>query len=134
MKPIFFRHPGMSDTVPFAVPVPELADLPTKDLGRLILDVKRRLMVRDPLTTIERFYFAPAISSACWSAIRDAAMNVLHDRALAEHLARGCEPTPPDRAELNRRMAAALVAHKRTSASGLGSFLRLAMNRDGEQR
>jgi hypothetical protein len=92
------------------VEVPELADLPDAALKRLATDYLRKIMLRDQVTTVERLYWSKTESLAVNNAVYQAVLDEAHGRAWAEHLRRGFGVAGPDRAELNRRMAAAWAA------------------------
>ena len=88
MKVFAFRPPGFSTNPLVGITVPELSDLDERTLGRLVDEMRHRLMIRDTLVTIERLYWSASVSQACWSTIHGAVLEELHRRALVEHVER----------------------------------------------
>jgi hypothetical protein len=85
VKAFTFRPPGFSKSPLVTVPMPDMTDLDNRTLGRLVCEMRHRLMIRDTLTTIERLYWSTSVSQACWSTIFTAALTELHARALTDH-------------------------------------------------
>jgi hypothetical protein len=109
------------------VPCPELSDLSDHDLKRLVLDLRRRVMVRDTFDTVERLFWAPMVSQAVWFTLWQATMEESHTRAVVEHRRLGfvftghCGPRRgPGDTELDAR-------RQGKPAAGVGAWLRQTM-------
>lgn len=109
MKKYRFRHPGFTDAVA-EVPCPELSDLCDDHLKRLVVDLRRRIMIRDVFDTVERFHWPHNVGMAVWFTLWQAAVDESHGRAWLEQF------------ERNKAQVAAELAG--TPAPGLGALLR----------
>lgn len=87
MKLVTFRPPEFMDEPLVGIAAAEVRDLDEKTLGRLVVEMRHRIMIRDTMLTIERLYWSTSVSMACWTAVLTTAMEELHGRALAEHRA-----------------------------------------------
>lgn len=115
MKIVAFRPPGFMDSPLIGVPAVEVCDLDEKTLGRLVVEMRHRIMIRDTMLTIERLYWSTSVSQACWTAILTMAVEELHGRALADHVARGHQRLE-GREALSKAMGEALAARRRAAA------------------
>lgn len=83
-----FRHPGFRD-LPAEVPVPEVSDLDDRQLRRLVVDMRHRIMIRDTFSTVEGLFWSYPVGQAVWGILHQATMEESHARAIAEHVRRG---------------------------------------------
>lgn len=86
MKIVTFRPPGFTENPLVCIGAAEVSDLTEKTLGRLIVEMRHRIMIRDTMLTIERLYWSTSVSQACWTAILATAVEELHSRALVDHV------------------------------------------------
>jgi hypothetical protein len=91
VKTFAFRPPGFAANPLVGVAVPELSDLDDRTLGRLVAEMRHRLMVRDVLPTIERLWWNSQVSMAVWSTTLSGALDELHTRALKDHVLWLCQ-------------------------------------------
>lgn len=88
MKIVTFRPSGFADNPLVGIGAAEVSDLTAETLGRLVVDMRHRITIRETLATAERLWWSTSVSMACWTAVLTMAVEELHSRALVDHVAR----------------------------------------------